>query len=238
MAQDSAPDGPTRRWPLEIVCALACGLAGVLISILPHLLWWPRLNEPVWLADQDELLYLALAGQAYFNHPTYLSDPIAVSGGYCMYPWLQMGPGILIATRLPWGVLGISLVWRFLAGLSIGVAWYVLIRFYTRSRAVAVAIALFLLSDAGLLWARPLILQFKYAWQILSGSGGYLLQERPLIHPEWRIITPGLSMALYLVHLWLMGMARARPSGSRLLLAGIGFGLLFYNYFFYWAWRC
>src|SRR4051794_34529534 len=79
----------------EAAALAICIGVGVLLSTLPHLLWWPRLGAPVWIADHDELdLYLATAARAYREHPTALSDPVLAAGGATIYPWLQMVPGI------------------------------------------------------------------------------------------------------------------------------------------------
>ena len=55
------------------------------------------------------------------------------------------------------------------------------------------------------------------------------------LHTEWRIITPGLSLAYLLLHIWLVARACARPTPARLLASGAGLGLLFYVYFYYWT---
>ena len=62
-----------------------------MLSVLPHLVWWPTLGEPVWIADHDELFYLAVGAQSYFNHPTYPSDPVRVAGPLRV-PTVQIHP--------------------------------------------------------------------------------------------------------------------------------------------------
>ena len=68
-------------------------------------------------------------------------------------------------------------------------------------------------------------------------SIGYvpILAGIPGVCPQWRIITPGVSFAFLLFHLWLVARARARPTWLRIVGAGIGFGLLVHTYFYYWT---
>src|SRR5689334_6020468 len=77
----SRPVGTAARWRNDVAATAACVAFGVLMSVLPYALWWPRLGEPVWLADYDEIYYLQFAGQSYFHHPTYLSDPVVPAPG-------------------------------------------------------------------------------------------------------------------------------------------------------------
>src|SRR5262249_53039300 len=75
-----------RAFRAQALPPAVCVAAGLLLATLPHLLWWSRLGEPVYIADFDEMLYLAYSGQAYFNHPTTLGDPTFVAGGRSIFP--------------------------------------------------------------------------------------------------------------------------------------------------------
>ena len=115
---------------------------GLLISILPHLLWWPRLGAPIYTADYDEFgMYLPIAAQAYANHPTYLGDPTRTEPTPSMYPGAQFVPAILAARALGLGPMGISLIWRAWAGLSIGLAWFLVVRHFVGRPWASAAIA-------------------------------------------------------------------------------------------------
>jgi hypothetical protein len=217
---------------------MACALFGVLISMLPHLVWLLRSGSPVWIADSDELLYLSYAGQAYFNHPASLSDPVLTSHGPAMYPWLQMVPGILVAKVFQLGPMAISLIWRAWAGLSIALGWYLLARFFVKKPWVAAALSTILMADVGIVAAHPIWKQLLTSTRILLGHAQNILDKNPQIHSEWRIITPGLSLAYLLLHVWLVARAREVPSRNRILQAGLGLGILFYAYFYYWTAAC
>lgn len=231
----------------DLIAAALCILVGVTLSILPHLVWWSRLGEPVWIADEDDLLYLSVAGQAYANHPLSLSDPTRVTGGTTMYPWSQFGPAILLTRGLGLSPLRINLIWRVWAGVSIALGWYLLIRHYVGQPWLAAILTVFLLADIGLLSGRLFLNQFWYTALLVSGRGESIVTGAPVLGnvpilagipgvcPQWRIITPGLSLAVLLLHLWLVARARTKLTWPRIVAAGIGFGLLFHTYFYYWT---
>ena len=76
--------------------ALCCVAVGLLISLLPVLLLLKNGHPAAWIADSDELLYLAVAAQSYFGSPFHLADPILQGhAGRSMFPWIQFAPGIL-----------------------------------------------------------------------------------------------------------------------------------------------
>jgi hypothetical protein len=237
---NSAPYDPLKRrgdcqsQTHLIFALLSCLFTGVLFSALPHFLSWVATGSPVWIADHDELLYLSFASQALFNHPTYLSDPLLAAGGSSIYPWIQFVPAILSAKLFALGPFGISLIWRIWAGLSIGMMWFSVIKLYIRNLWPATIIALIMLSDVGVLFASPVLRQLGLLGGITTGATD-ILSHQPQIHVEWRIITPGLSLAFLLLHVWLLARAREKPTRNRTVLAGIGYGLLFPVYFYYWT---
>ena len=238
MAEPLAVEGDGRRRPVgraDLAAAALCVAVGVAMAILPHLIWWPRLGAPVYVADHDDLLYLTVARQAYRHHPTALGDPTRVSGGVSMYNTLVFVPGILAAKGLGLGPLGINLAWRALAGLGVALGWYALMRHYLGRPWVAAALAVFMLADVGATKGLPLARTAILAGQMATGRGGALFDDFPRVQPEWRIITPAMSLAFLLLHLWLLARARDRPTAARIAAAGAGFGLLFYAYFYYWT---
>src|SRR5262249_52748018 len=179
---DSLPNQEKRRskaWPGECLAAGVCTLIGVSLAVLPHLLWWPELGTPVWIADNDDLLYLSYAGQAYDNHPAKLGDPILVTGGTGMYPWLQLGPGVLLGKAFGLGPMAVSLIWRAWAGLSIALAWYLVIRAYVSGPFWAAVVVAGLLADIGLLTGHLLVKQFVVLYHLLSGQYPELLAGKP-----------------------------------------------------------
>jgi len=223
------PDSTARHH--EFVPLSICLCVGIAMGLLPSLVWWPRVGEPVCIADGDEIFYTALASQAYFNHPTYLSDPSLAFGGISIYSNLPILPGVLISRMLGLGPMGIDLVWRFLAGVSIALAWYILARGYMKRPWVVMVMVAILLADGGTLGSSLLVKQAVNFAKVMTGRQGDLFSA----HREWRISTPALTMAFLLFHLWLVARARMLPTWPRLILSGLGFGGLFYVYPYYWT---
>jgi hypothetical protein len=205
------------------------------MSSLPHFVAWVHSGDPAWIADNDEIFYLAVASQAYFNHPERLTDPVRVGDGPSLYKPLPLLPGIWVAKTLQLGPLGIGLVWRITAGATIGLAWYILVRRWVAGPWAAAAFAMILLSDGGLISGHPLFRQATHSAMIMSGRGDSLLSGSPILHPEWRICTPALTMAYLIVTIWAVSEARNVSSRGRIALAGLTYGLLFYVYFYYWT---
>ncbi|HWE37740.1 MAG TPA: hypothetical protein VG406_14325 [Isosphaeraceae bacterium] len=230
-----ARDAPatSRRFPADLLPAAACVAVGLAMALLPNALWWARTGRPTWIADGDELYYLAVGKGAYFEHIGYLSDPV-VDGGASLYRQLPLLPGSWMARALGAGPLGIDLCWRALAGLGVALTWFVLLRHHVGRRWVAALLTVIVLVDCGLLGASLLLRQGVTLAETLRRGTGTAPVAR-LIHRPWRIATPALTMPYLLLHLWLMARARARPSPARLVLAGAGFGLLFHVYPYYWT---
>ncbi|CAN5907240.1 hypothetical protein BH23PLA1_BH23PLA1_41710 [soil metagenome] len=232
---EEASDSPStrREWlPLIVCCAY-----GVFLSILPHLVWWGHVGGPYWLADNDDLgVYAAIGAYSYHNHPARLGDPLEVSGGETIYSWFQFVPGVLITKALGLGPMDIILVWRVFGGVTIAAGWYLLLRHYFPRPWVVAGLTAFLLGDIGIRTAQPLLKQFVVAAKLVAGQADDLFQwSNPLIHLQWRIISPALIMAYLLVFLWALARALDRRGWPRIALAGLGFGLLFYVYLYYWT---
>jgi hypothetical protein len=220
---------------MDALALLLCVLAGLLISALPSFLFWIKTGSPIWIADHDEYLYLAYASQSYHNHPLSLADPQRAGAGGSIYPWFQFAPGILAAKLLNLSPIFIGMLWRIWAGISVGAAWYLLIRVLIGKTIPALCIALIMLGDIGNLTGQPLLRQFVVPVKMLLGHANDIFATVPQIHTEWRLMTPALSLAYLLLHILLTSRARRRPTWGRIVWSGIGFGLLFPVYFYYWT---
>ena len=211
-----------------------CSLVGVFLCALPHGIWLFILGEPVWAADQDELYYLGVAGQAFFEHPLWLGDPTQ-HAGHSLYQGLPLLPGVWIARLLRLGPQLISLAWRCWGGGLAGLAWYWVARWHHVRPSIAAAVAVWLLTDIGMLEFKPLLRLGWVAWQVASGHTAVLFASKPMIFRHFRIATPCLTMPYLLLFIGLQARARTARSRDRQIAAGLGFGLLFYVYFYYWT---
>jgi hypothetical protein len=214
--------------------ALSCTLLlGVFISVLPHLAWWVRSGSPVWFADSDDLLYMCSATRSFHENPFTLLDPVPLGIGPTIYPWIQFGPGMLVARALGFGIEGLNLVWRILAGGSISLGFFLLFKHFVERPWRAAALSFVCLADAGFMTSHLIGGQLTAVWSLLrAGSEGLLTQ--PLLG-QWRLITPGLSLFYLLLHVWLLVRLQERPSHLRFVLAALSVAGLFYVYFYYWT---
>ncbi len=221
----------------EFLAAVVCSGFGLVLALLPHLIWWFKQGSPNWIASNDELVcYYPVASQAYFNHPWYLSDSTFVTGGATMYPWLQFVPAIGLAKCFGLGPLGIGLVWRAWAGISMALGLYLLFLKFLKRPWVAALLSVMLISDAGMAWGRPALNQaiiFVQMWQ--ANPPAWFFNGHPVLLLHWRLITPGVSLFFLLLHLWLTAKTREEPNWKSIALAGASFGLLFYVYFYFWT---
>lgn len=247
----TGPDSPPRR-AIRLATlappALAM-LAGLFVAILPHLMQAAKVGSPAWIADHDDLLYLTYTSRAYVHHPASLDDPMDPDSGICTYPWLQMGPAVLTARALGLGPLGVSIVWRAWGGLAMPLMAYFLLEQAMRGapglagegrrsvrRWVAAGLAALTVSDPGFVGGQPWFRQAQITAQVLSGRiPADLLDNRPQIHREWRVITPAISLPFLLAFAWLLSRAREAPSRGRIVASGIAYGLLFHVYFYFWT---
>ena len=118
----------TGRYRPELLPFLSCVLVGLAMALLPAVIQWCKIGSMIWIGNGDEVYYLAVGSQAYFNHPAYLSDPVFASGGVSLFRQLPLLPGVWMARALGLGPEGIDICWRIMAGASIAAAWFALIR--------------------------------------------------------------------------------------------------------------
>lgn len=140
-----------RRLLGELLPLSACVAVGLVMATLPPMIQWFKLGHPIWIGNGDELFHLAVSSQAYYNHPSYLADPVFVSDGVSLFRQLPMLPGVWLARMFNLGPTGIDNCWRIFGGASLGVTWYLLIRQIIPNRWVGAAFTSVLLTDVGLL---------------------------------------------------------------------------------------
>ena len=229
------PDQETKaaRYRAELSPILSCVLVGLVMALLPAIIQWCKIGSLIWIGGGDELFMLALGSQAYFNHPSYLSDPVLASGGTSLFRQLPLLPGVWMAWALDLGPLGIDVCWRILAGVSLPVTWYLLIRHCGPKPWVAAALTWILLVDCGLLGAGVIVRQAQAFFRMCT-QGEHFLKE-DFWHAEWRVATPALTMAFLLLNLWLVCRARRSPGRAAIALSGASFGLLFHVYPYFWT---
>ena len=203
------------------------------MALLPPLVERFKLGYFIWIGNGDELFYLAVGSQAYSNHPAYLADPVLVSGGTSLFRQLPLLPGVWIAWILALGPVGIDGCWRAVAGVSLAVTWYLLIREFVPSRRMTAALVTILLVDCGQPSAALLFRQMQAFARLLTRSPDLVSGE--YLYGQWRVVSPALTVAYLLLNLWLVSRARRAPTRWSVALSGLSFGLLFHVYPYYWT---
>lgn len=239
--QDQAPDPSTAPSPgfslrSAILAGLVSMLAGLVISIWPHFVYWQRIGEPVFLADHDDGFYLSFTSQAYYEHPDRITDPILKSGGTTQFPWAQLAPNVMLCRALGLGPFTVLLVWRIWGGLTIGLTCYLMALSVCRRPWLAAAIAILFFSDTGSMYAKPIVKQLLILGK--AATRGLTVEDigkGPWIMRQWRLITPSVSFAFLLAHATLVRQARQSPTRGRIIAAGLSYGLLYYIYFYFWT---
>jgi hypothetical protein len=218
-----------------LIAALACAAFGALIAALPHAIALARTGDPAWIATHDDLFFLCVGAQAYYEHPWRTGDPVLPSGGPSIHRPLPLVPGVLIARAVGAPATALSLIWRLWGGMLTGAALYAFFGHYLRRPAVAAAATLWILADAGWLDSRPIVTQLIDVVRVVTGRAEPLMNGIPRIFTHWRCGTPSVTVAYLLLSAVLLDRARRLETWPRLLAAGVGFGLLFYVYFYYWT---
>ncbi len=234
--EQGAPKVDFHRLLREIAPLAFAVSFGVLIAALPHFINLVRIGEPTWISDYDDsYYYLAIGEQAYEHHPFDLADPVLPADGVSMYPRLQLTPGVLIARAAHWGPMGINFAWRILSGLGVSLGFYLVARWLTHSPWWGSAIAIWLCADVGVVSGWPLFKHLAVFYELARRPQSKLLASAPIIHPLWRLVSPALPLPWLLLMIGLWMRAVARPTRGRIVAAGLGFGILFYDYFFFWT---
>jgi hypothetical protein len=217
---------------------IAIGLAvlfGLLISTLPHIIWFIKTGDPAWIADSDDILYLSYSANSYYNDSLNLGDPVLISGGVTKYPWIQFIPPVLLAKLLGIAPVHINIIWRIWAGITMPLGFYAVTRLYTKNTWVALCASIFLMTDIGVFSATLGYKHFITASQIATDNAKEIFQTYPKLMTQWRIISPGISVPFLLLHIYLLQRANLKPSRDRIFWAALGLGSLFYIFFYFWT---
>jgi hypothetical protein len=214
---------------------LGCLVAGFAVVLTPSFIWRAEIGKFIYIQSIDNLIYLALAAQPYYNHLFYLSDP-TVQGGPTVYPWALFIPFVVIAHGLGLGAFGVNLVWEVFAAASMALASYFAFLSHVRRRWLAAACSVVFMLDCGAREGAPLL---ESAWAFLSsvvvGAHSFFVSPRYEFLSPWRIVDPAVGLPLVLLNIGLVVRAVKRPTLTSTLLAGVSTGLLFYDYFYFWT---
>jgi len=200
-------------------------------------------GDPRWIADQDELYYLAVGGRSLRGVP---GDPALPPDrlGRVPYKSTALDPGVTLARWFGLTADHLGIVWRLQGGATAGIGWFLVFhtilgprRFRSTS---ALALTVILLADVGVLDYRPLIEN----WLSLLPTG----ESPPNPNPprpmtNFRLATPGLTQGFLALFIAFAIRTRSHMAADETLhppfwatvSAGLFMGLLFHVYFYYWT---
>lgn len=250
-AEDEIPSKPWTRGDYRAL--ILCAAIGLVIAVLPHFASLSRYGTFQYLADGDDVLYLAVA-RIPANGESTLRDPFSRPSENVpsLYAWAQFVPLAKFATLIGLPPILISLLWRIIGGLLFGAALYALFRTILSGmdRAVwwALGCAWFCLSDAGFSTGRIVLDNLNLVLNMLRGTTPLLKADAI---PQYRVVTPLLNLPFLILLIAVLcrlgsrtfegraaGIAGWLGSRREWLWAGTGIALLalcFYLYFFFWT---
>ncbi|CAN5229982.1 hypothetical protein BH11PLA2_BH11PLA2_21550 [soil metagenome] len=216
----------------DIVSGVVCALAGLFIAVIPHIQGLILFGTADFLADGDDVLYLAISRAPYYGSATLVDPFEPLSTKPTLYPWLSYVPGARIAAALDVPLLQLSFLWRIVGGLAMGGSLFVLFRtlFHAlpQRRLLATAAALFVLADPGVI-GRPFIALGLMTQSLVQNNIAGLTQQQ---HGLYRVTTPLLVLPVLILLIAIL----IRPLNlARTLLAAALLALLIYLYFFLWT---
>ena len=220
----------------DLLACAGCALLGLVLAVEPHLATWASGGTLEFVADGDDVLYLAVSRVPYQGGWS-LRDPFCTPDQRVptLYAWLQFVPMAKLARVLGLSNVLTALLWRAVGGPLLGVALYALFRKLLggtrRPTAWALGCALICLADPGFVAGRPLIRALGLPLE-MAGPAVPLLRGNGI--PQYRVVTPLLNLP------WLLLLvAVLAPGGRRDRLAwafgSICLGLCFQLYFFFWT---
>ena len=146
----------TTFWRGDFAAGLVCALIGLILAVEPHLAMFARYGTPEYIADGDDVFYLAIGRIPYSGESglrdSFLSYQRAIP---TTYSWLQFVPLSMLTRWLDLRPELMPLVWRFLGGPMLGATLYLLFRRLLGGMrqpiAWSLACAVICLADSGLI---------------------------------------------------------------------------------------
>ena len=214
---------------------LVCVLVAILLAVAPHLTMLARTGSPEFLADNDDVFYLALARAPYYGEwamrDGFLPPQEHVAD---LHAWTEFVPLAKLGRALHIPAILLSLLWRVLGGALLGGALYWLFQrlFAGTSYPVAWALGctLICLCDAGFCSGRSLLEDVRLLPQIAHGT-------TPLAKPDamahFRVVTPLLDLPFLI--LMAAALTSSKERLRNVVLGGVFLGCCVLLYFYLWT---
>jgi hypothetical protein len=208
----------------------------MLLATSPHLATFARFGSVDYLADGDDVFYLAVARIPYYGENA-LRDPFAGKWEHvpCLDAWGLFVPLAKLTAFLGLSSIRMNLVWRVFGGTMLGFSVYFLFRrLYSHSNnpwSWALASTLLCLADSGFVQGRLLIQDFTFLKYILNGTTP-LLKADAL--GQYRVVTPLLNLPFLFLLAGVLSPS-ARKNRRLILLGVVCLGLSLLLYFYFWT---
>ncbi|MDM9383279.1 hypothetical protein QUB80_21545 [Chlorogloeopsis sp. ULAP01] len=221
----------------DIFAIVFCCIVGVILSILPHLAVFFKFGTFEYLADGDDVLYLAITKAPYYGE-WLLRDPFTRPSDSIptLYSWLQFVPIAKLASWLGVPLILVPIVWRILGGVFFGLSLYILFRLLfqntKRSTFWAFICTIICLCDGGFI-GRSFLENFINLKSVIH-NGVLPNAIGNAVLPQYRIVTPLLNLP-FLLLLSCLFLPVVRRNWQTALVGGILLGSCIHLYFFYWT---
>jgi hypothetical protein len=202
----------------------------------PHLTTLARDGTLEYLADNDDVSYLAISRAPYYGE---LGPRDPFLGRWekapVLYSWMQFVPLARLTRLLGLPLILTGLVWRVLGGCVLGIALFVLFRRLFSGTNYPVAWALgcsvICLTDAGFIHGRSFVQDFVLLRHLADGTTP---MANPNALPQYRVVTPLLNLPI-LVLLVASLVPGGRGWAASLILGVASLGLTILLYFYFWT---
>lgn len=223
----------TRR---DTLACLLCIAVGVFLAVAPHLTNLVKYGSPEFLADNDDVFYLALTRAPYYGawsmRDGYLPPAERVTD---VHAWAQFLPLAKLGRALGIPLILNGALWRVLGGCLLAFALYLIFRklFASSPHATAWALGctLICLCDAGFLDGRSLIEDVKLLPHLLHGTTPI---NKPDALAHFRVVTPLLNIQ-FLILMVAALIPVTRGGKIRPVLAGVWLGICTLLLFYLWT---
>jgi len=190
----------------------------------------------MWAVPQLEIeYYLQIAGQAYYHHLSYISDP-SVPDGIIFYPWLPFGPAVVLARTLGLTLFSVGPIWMLFGAVGTSAGLYFVFWRFLGQPWLSAALSIFCLSSLRFSASVPLNYQFHAIVKALLLHPYGTVNLSPIPVWEWRrLVDPAFDLPFLFLQIVVVSIARERKKGVGVWLSGLVFGLMFYIYFYMWT---
>jgi hypothetical protein len=220
-----------------ILACTICVLVSALLAVAPHLTNFAYYGSPEFLADNDDIFYLAISRAPYYGEWTLRDGFLPPSEKVIdVHSWAQCVPAAKLGRLLHIPLILLGSLWRVLGGMLLALSLFVLFRrlFADTSRPIAWALGctLICICDAGFCDGRSLVENAALLIpNLLRGTTPF---DKPDAIAHFRVATPLLDLP-FLIFMVAALIPADRSRTANILFGGISLGCCVLLYFYLWT---